>query len=96
MESFILGSEWDLIFLVCYVAQTIKSIFEILIFKKAYLFKILKKSTILFIIFDSHMESFILGSECWKFGLLDMEWPICETKTMNSFVDFFQNFKKPL
>jgi hypothetical protein len=23
----------------------------------------------------SHMESLILGSECWKFGSLDMEWP---------------------
>jgi hypothetical protein len=22
------------------------------------------------------MESFILGSECWKSGSLDMEWPI--------------------
>jgi hypothetical protein len=24
----------------------------------------------------SHMESLILGSECWKFGSLDMEWSI--------------------
>jgi hypothetical protein len=24
----------------------------------------------------SHMESFILGSECWKFGSPDMDWPI--------------------
>jgi hypothetical protein len=23
------------------------------------------------------MESFIVGSECWKFGSLDMEWPEC-------------------
>jgi hypothetical protein len=41
--------------------------------KKTYLFKSLKKSTKLFIILASHMESFILGSECRKFGSLDME-----------------------
>jgi hypothetical protein len=35
-----------------------------------------KKKSKLFIILASHMESFILGSECWKFGSLDMEWPI--------------------
>jgi hypothetical protein len=29
MESFILGSEWDLIFILCFVSQTIKIIFEI-------------------------------------------------------------------
>jgi hypothetical protein len=31
----------------------------------------LKKSPKLFITLASHMESFILGSECWKFG-----WPV--------------------
>jgi hypothetical protein len=29
MESLILGSEWDLIFLLCFVSQTIQNIFEI-------------------------------------------------------------------
>jgi hypothetical protein len=29
MESFILGSEWDLIFLLCFVSQTIQNIFEV-------------------------------------------------------------------
>jgi hypothetical protein len=29
MESFILGSEWDLIFLLCFVSQTIQNNFEI-------------------------------------------------------------------
>jgi hypothetical protein len=33
IESFILGSEWDLIFLLCFVLQTIQNIFEIWIFK---------------------------------------------------------------
>jgi hypothetical protein len=33
-------------------------------FLKTYLFKILKKSPKVFIILASHMESFILGSEC--------------------------------
>jgi hypothetical protein len=74
-ESFILGSECDLIFLLCFVSQTIQNIFEIWIFKKTYLF-IIKKSPKLFIILVSLMESFILGSECWKFGSLDMEWPV--------------------
>jgi hypothetical protein len=44
MESFILGSEWDLIFLLCFVSQTIQNISEILNFKKTYLFKMLKKN----------------------------------------------------
>jgi phage-related holin len=76
MESFILGSEWDLIFLLCFVAQTIQSIIEIWIFKKHTFFKFWKKSLKLFIVLVSHMKSFILRSECWKFGSLDMEWPI--------------------
>jgi hypothetical protein len=29
MENFILGSEWDLIFFLCFVAQAIQSLFEI-------------------------------------------------------------------
>jgi hypothetical protein len=45
MESFVLGSECDLIFPICFVSQTIQNIFEILIFKKKYVFKILKKIT---------------------------------------------------
>jgi hypothetical protein len=48
-----------------------------LIIKKTYLFKTLKQSPKLFIVLVSHMECFILGSECWKFGSLDMEWPLC-------------------
>jgi hypothetical protein len=68
MESFRLGYEWDLIFL-RFVSQTIQNIFETWIFKKIW-----KKSPKLFIILASHMESFILGSECWKSGSLDMDW----------------------
>jgi hypothetical protein len=33
------------------------------------------KSPKLFIILASLLETFILGSECWKSGSLDMEWP---------------------
>jgi hypothetical protein len=54
---------------------SIQNIFEIWIFKKPTFLNF--KSPKLFIILASHMESFILGSECWKFGSLDIEWPIC-------------------
>jgi hypothetical protein len=50
-------------------------------FLKTYHFKILKKSPKLFIILGSHMERFSLGSECWKFGSLDMEWTITIART---------------
>jgi hypothetical protein len=63
---------------------SIQNIFEIWVFKKATFLDFWKKSPKLFIIVASHMENFILGSECWKFGLLDMEWPTLQNNSQQA------------
>jgi hypothetical protein len=62
MESFILGSKWDLIFHLCFVSQTIQNIFEIWIFKKPTFLKFWK----------NHQNCSLSWSYIWKVSFWDL------------------------